>query len=148
MKVHDQIYIDGAWVKPSGTAVFDVINATTEEVMGKIPGGNAEDADRAVRAARRAFPSWSALSVEERAKYLDRLQTALLDRVDEIAGLVSREVGMPLKMADGAGRLPGDAELGFFAKVARATSGKKSWQSVVVREPIGVVGCITPWNSR
>ena len=134
-------------MKPSGTAVFDVINATTEEVMGKIPGGNAEDADRAVRAARRAFPGWSALTVEERAKYLDRLQTALLDRVDEIAGLVSREVGMPLKMSKTIQAGYPAMLAGFSANVARNYKfEEKNGKSVVVREPIGVVACITPWN--
>jgi acyl-CoA reductase-like NAD-dependent aldehyde dehydrogenase len=147
MKIHEQIYIDGAWVKPHGGATFDVINATTEEVMGRIPGGDAEDVDRAVRAARAAFPAWSALSVEERADYLDRLQGALGDRMQEIGETVAQEVGMPLKQAlPIQGGFPAMLA-GMAANVAREYAfEERTGNTLVVREPIGVVGCITPWN--
>ena len=66
--VHEKIYIGGEWVKPSGAGTLEVINATTEQVMGSVPEGNAEDVDRAVAAARSAFASWSETSVEERGE--------------------------------------------------------------------------------
>ena len=147
MKTHDKIYIDGAWVEPHGRTTFNVINATTEEVMGRIPGGDAQDVDRAVDAARKAFSSWSGLDVEERAGYLDRLQGALAERMQEIGEVVAQEVGMPLKQA-----LPIQAGYpamlaGMAANVARSYPfEQQDGKTLVVREPIGVVGCITPWN--
>jgi aldehyde dehydrogenase (NAD+) len=147
VKIHDTIYIDGAWVKPMGSATFDVINATTEEVMGRIPGGNAQDVDRAVQAARHAFPGWAALSVEQRAQYLDRLQAALGDRAEEIANVISREVGIPLKQSRPIQAGYPAMLAGIAARVARAYAfEEKTGNTVIVREPIGVVGCITPWN--
>ena len=66
----DRLYIDGQWVVPGGTATIDVVNAATEEVLGRVPDGTTEDVDRAVAAARRAFAEWAATDRDERAKYL------------------------------------------------------------------------------
>jgi acyl-CoA reductase-like NAD-dependent aldehyde dehydrogenase len=144
---HRQIYIDGAWVDPSGTGTIDVINSTTEEVMGRVPECDATDVDRAVQAARAAFGSWSQTSVEERAKYLTRISEALGGRMDEIATVVSGEVGMPktLSLMIQAG-LP----MMSFSNTAQAIESFQ-WEeqvgnSLVVKEPVGVVGAITPWN--
>ncbi|MGH9184503.1 MAG: aldehyde dehydrogenase family protein, partial [Acidimicrobiales bacterium] len=73
MHVYEKIYIDGAWVEPIGTGTAEVINSSTEEVMGRVPQGNAEDVDRAAKAARAAFGAWSQTSAEERGKYLTRV---------------------------------------------------------------------------
>ena len=80
MQDRDKLYIDGAWVPSSGSGTIDVLNATTEEVMGRVPDGTPEDVDRAATAACRAFETWSATPVEERAKYLQRLHEGLKDR--------------------------------------------------------------------
>jgi acyl-CoA reductase-like NAD-dependent aldehyde dehydrogenase len=147
--VHEytKIYVDGAWVEPSGTGTIEVINAGTEEVMGRIPACDASDVDRAVQAAKTAFESWSRTSVEERAKYLTRITEALQARMDDIATVVSGEVGMPknLSLLIQAG-LP----MMNFMNTAQALDSFE-WEeqvgnSVVVKEPVGVVGCITPWN--
>src|SRR6185369_1835581 len=69
-KVHDKLYINGQWVKPTGTGTIDVINSTTEEVMGRIPEGTADDVNAAAAAAKASFESWSTTSVEERGRYL------------------------------------------------------------------------------
>ena len=143
----DKLYIDGAWVASTGTTSIDVINSTTEEVMGRIPEGTTDDVDKAVAAAKAAFPAWSKTSVEERGKYLQRITEGLQARMGEIADVVSKEVGMPLNLATliqaglplmTFGSLPGILESFPFEE--------QVGNSLVVREPVGVVGAITPWN--
>src|SRR5687767_14746642 len=95
----DKLYIDGAWVPSSGKGTIDVVNATTEEVMGSIPEGTPADVDKAVAAAKAAFPAWSQTTTEERAKYLQRITEGLSARMDQIAEVIAGEVGMPLNMS-------------------------------------------------
>jgi acyl-CoA reductase-like NAD-dependent aldehyde dehydrogenase len=143
----DKIYIDGAWVPSTGSGTIDVINSTTEEVMGRIPEGTAEDVDKAVAAAKRAFETWSQTDVEERGKYLTRITEGLQARMDDIATLVSQEVGMPksLSLLVQAG-LP----MMSFMNTSQLLSGYQFEETVgnstIVKEPVGVVGAITPWN--
>src|SRR5215211_7938210 len=99
VQVRDKIYIDGAWVPSTGKGSIDVINSTTEEVMGSVPEGTPEDVDKAVKAAKAAFESWSQTSVEERGKYLQRITEGLQARTMDIANLVAGEVGMPLNLS-------------------------------------------------
>src|SRR5436190_713237 len=99
MQDRDKLYIDGAWVPSTGTKTIDVINSTTEEVMGRIPDGTPDDVDKAVQAAKRAFKTWSATSVEERAKYLQRITEGLQAHNQEIATTVAQEVGMPVNLS-------------------------------------------------
>src|SRR5215467_2279434 len=99
VQAKDRIFIGGEWVEPSGGEPIEVVNATTEEVMGTIPGCSAEDADRAVAAAREAFESWSQTSREERAGYLSAIAAGLGDRAEEIATTITQELGMPLKLS-------------------------------------------------
>ena len=115
--------------------------------MATVPAGTAKEAESAVMAARAAFESWAALPVETRAAYLDKVAAGIKARSDEMATAIAREVGMPLKMAK-AVQVGGPAwHWGNFAKVARGFEWeKKVGNSLVVREAIGVVGCITPWN--
>ena len=140
-------YINGAWHKAQATAVFEVLDASTEEVMATVPHGTAEEAAQAVLAARAAFPAWSGLSVEERCEFIDKIVAGLKARSDEMATAIAREVGMPLKLAKMV-QVGGPVfNWGNAAKVARAyVYEEKVGHSLVVREPIGVVGCITPWN--
>ena len=147
MRTYEKIYIDGTWVPSDGSGHLQVINSTTEEVMATVPEGTASDVDRAVAAARRAFPAWSQTSVDERAKYLTRIQEGLEARTDEIATVVAQEVGMPVKLSQiiQAG-LP-KANFGIAAQeVLEFPFEERIDNSLVVHEPIGVVGCITPWN--
>jgi aldehyde dehydrogenase (NAD+) len=147
MITRESLYVDGAWVPSAGTGVLTIVNATTEEPMGTVPEGTAEDVDAAVAAARKAFPGWAQTSADERAKYCTRIAEGIGARMDEIATLVSQEVGMvkPLSMFIQAG-LPYSS----FASVAQVVDGfrfeEELGNSLVVREPVGVVGCITPWN--
>ncbi len=147
MHNRDKIYVNGAWVDSTGTGTIDVINSTTEEIMGHVPEGTPEDVDRAVAAARTAFDDWAAVSVEERAKYLQRITEGLQARMGDIATLVSQEVGMPtnLSMMIQAG-LP-TMTFGSMGQILDAFPFEEEvGNSLVVREPVGVVGCITPWN--
>lgn len=147
MRNYDKLYINGAWVASTGTTSIDVLSASTEQVMGSIPEGTPADVAAAVAAAKAAFPAWSATPVDERAKYLQRIQETMAPRLDEIAETVAGEVGMPVGMSKAiqAG-LPYN-EFGINAQVIQAFSFEEQiGNSLVVREPIGVVGCITPWN--
>ena len=147
MTSYSSHYINGQWVKAQSALVFSVHDSSTEEVMATVPQGTSGEAAQAVLAARGAFESWSALPVETRAAYLDKVSAGLQARMDEMAIAISREVGMPLKlskMVQVGGPIWNWAN---FAKVARAFEWEKRvGNSLVVREPIGVVGCITPWN--
>jgi len=146
MTVYDSHYISGTWHKAQNPAVLEVHDSTTEEVMATVPQGTAEEAAQAVLAARAAFPAWSALSVEERC-YIDKIVAGLKARTDEMATAIAREVGMPIKLAKMIQVGGPIFNWGNAAKVARAFLWEeKVGNSLVVREPIGVVGCITPWN--
>ncbi len=147
MQDRDRIYIDGAWVASSGTGTIDVINASTEEVFGRIPEGTPEDVDRAVKAAKAAFPGWAATSKEERGKYLQRITDGLGARMQDIASTIASEVGMPLNlsMIIQAG-LP-TMTFGSMAQICDSFAFEEEvGNSLIVREPVGVVGAITPWN--
>jgi acyl-CoA reductase-like NAD-dependent aldehyde dehydrogenase len=147
MQVHDKLYIDGAWVPSSGTGTIDVFDSTNGEVIASIPDGSPADVDAAAQAARTAFESWSQTTPEERSKVLTRIGEGLAARMDEIATVVTREAGMPkwLSVMIQAG-LPINS---FNTAAQLAESYEYESQvgsSLVVREPVGVVGAITPWN--
>jgi acyl-CoA reductase-like NAD-dependent aldehyde dehydrogenase len=143
----DSIYIDGNWVAAGGTDTVAVHDSTNGAVMGSVPLSTRADVDKAVAAARTAFSTWSSVDPEERAKFCTRIAEGLAARTDEIASIVTREAGMPkwLSLIAQAG-LPINS---FNSAAAQAQSypyEETVGTSTVVREPIGVVGCITPWN--
>ena len=147
MEQRDKVYVDGAWVASTGSGTLEVINSATEEVIGTIPEGTAEDVDKAVKAAKAAFPAWSQTSVEERGKYLQRITEGLGARTMDIANIVAQEVGMPinLSMIIQAG-LPTMTFSSIGAIADDFPFEEQIGSSTIVREPVGVVGCITPWN--
>src|SRR6059058_1207464 len=147
IQVRDKLYIDGAWVPSTGSDTIDVINSATEEVMGRVPEATALDVDKAVAAAKRAFESWSATSAEERSKYIQRIAEGLSARTMDIANVVAQELGMPinLSMIIQAG-LPTVTFSSMPGLLDEIKFEEQVGSSLVVREPIGVVGCITPWN--
>ena len=147
MEVRDKLYIGGAWMASSGTGTIEVINSATEEVIGTVPAGTPDDVDDAVRAAADAFAAWSATSVEERSKTLLRVQEALAARGPDIANLISQELGMPVTLSNLI--QVGLPVMNFYNAAQLVTEfpfEEQVGNSLVVREPIGVVGCITPWN--
>jgi aldehyde dehydrogenase (NAD+) len=147
MTTYDKFYINGQWVASQGTSSIDVFDSITEEVMATIPEGTAKDVADAARAARAAFDSWSTLPVEERAKYINRIGDALAGRMDEISSAISRETGMNKMLSQLVQvGLPINSFKTAAALAESFNFSKEIGSSVVVREPIGVVGCITPWN--
>jgi aldehyde dehydrogenase (NAD+) len=147
MEVRDKIFIGGEWVPSHGTGTLDVINSTTEEVMGTIPEGTPEDVDLAAKAAAEAFYGWSTTSVDERVKMLSRISEALTARTDEIAALITREVGMPLTLSSMIQvGLPLMSFVNAASLIPQVQWEEQIGNSLVVREPVGVVGAITPWN--
>ncbi len=147
VQTYDKLYIDGAWVPSAGSGSIDVINASTEDPMGSVPEGTADDIDVAVKAARTAFETWSQTSAEERGKLLGRLAEAIGSKSDEIATTIAGEVGMPMMLSQiiQAG-LP-QAVMGSYPGILDEFAFEEQiGNSLVVREPVGVVGCITPWN--
>ncbi|MEZ5144803.1 MAG: aldehyde dehydrogenase family protein [Acidimicrobiales bacterium] len=147
MRDQQQLYIDGAWVPSTGTGTIDVIDASTEDVIGRIPEGTSADVDRAVAAAKAALPAWAATSRDDRAKVLQALAEGLAARSEEIAGVIAGEVGMPLFYANliQAG-LPATNMAKHVEMLSSFAFEERLGNSLVVREPVGVVGAITPWN--
>ncbi|MCX4387852.1 aldehyde dehydrogenase family protein [Micromonospora peucetia] len=140
-------YLDGQWVAVGPGETVAVRNPATEEVIATVPAGTAADVDRAVAAARAAFPGWADAAPADRAARLDRLHTALRARADGIARTVALELGTPLKVATRiqAG-LPLTVLHSYVELAARPPADETVGNSLVVREPVGVVGAITPWN--
>ena len=147
MNNRSEIYVDGNWVASSGTENIDVINPSTEEIIGSTPAGTKEDVDLAVKAAKEAFQGWSETSLEERLSYIENLAAKLGERSAEIGELSSQEVGMPGKMSMmiQAG-LPATTTASISGTAREFPFEETIGRSLVTREPIGVVGCITPWN--
>jgi acyl-CoA reductase-like NAD-dependent aldehyde dehydrogenase len=147
VELRDKIYIAGEWVPSLGTGVLEVINPTSEQVVGSIPDATVEDVEKAVAAARAAFDGWAQTPVPERADWMARISEALRARTDEIAALIAQEVGMPLKLSTiiQAG-LPTTTFGSMPALMAELPWEEQVGNSLIVREPVGVVGAITPWN--
>jgi len=147
LQVKDRIFIGGEWVEPSGADPLEVVNPATEEMLGTVPGCTPVDADRAVAAARGAFDAWAQTPREERARYIAAIAEGLNGRGDEIAATITQELGMPLKLS----RI---IQVGLpasqFASMPKLME-EVAWEeeignSRVLREPVGVLGAITPWN--
>ena len=147
MQEFSRLYIGGEWVDPSSDERIDIVNATTEETMGRVPAGGAADVDRAVAAARAAFAGWSATSLDERLAALGKVAEGIMARNDELAQAVVGEVGTPSMIAPMLQTGLAAVVFGDNATLAptiemEATIGG----TLTVKEPIGVVAAITPWN--
>ncbi len=145
--IRDAFYIGGEWVAPSSAEVLEVTSSGTGELYATVPAGTADDAARAVAAAAAAFPSWSVTSPKERGEFLQRVSEKLAERADDIALTIAHEVGMPLMLAKGI--QVGLPTMTFADQAQRIQSyvwEEEIGNSVVVREPVGVVVAITPWN--
>ena len=147
MASYDKHYYDGAWQASSGTETIAVISSATEQEFARVPRGTPEDVDRAVKAARRGFESWSRVTVEQRAQWLEKLADAMKKRAPQIAEAISHEVGTALGYATKVQVEFPIMMIGMNAKFIReARLEEELGNSIVYKEPIGVVGCITPWN--
>ena len=142
-----QFYIDGAWVAPATDARLPVIDPSTEEAFAEIALGGAADVDRALAAARRAFRSYSQTTREERLALMRRLLVVYKARLPEMAEAISREMGAPLPFALGSQAGIGTAHLAKMIETLETyVFEEMRGTTLIAREPIGVVGMITPWN--
>src|SRR6478752_10129998 len=147
MREYLKFYIDGQWVDPVRPNTLDVDNPTTEQVSGKIAIGSAADVDVAVRAARRAFASWSQTSREERLDVLQAILAEYQKRAGDLADAVTEEMGAPPSLAAGPQVNLGLGHLATAIDVLKNYEFEEQHGStLVVKEPIGVCGLITPWN--
>jgi acyl-CoA reductase-like NAD-dependent aldehyde dehydrogenase len=145
--VRDRLYIGGVWVEPAGSGTIEVIDSTTERVIGRIPEGTPEDVDRAVKTARAGFQAWRKVPVERRVEACAAISAALAERADEIGALIAAEVGMPLRQARQIQAALPAMDFASMEQVANEVVWEEQiGNSLIVREPVGVVGCITPWN--
>ena len=145
--IRKHFYIDGAWVDPVGSGVIDVIDPFTEEPFGAVPEAAVEDVDRAVRAAAAALPAWSARPPVERAAYCSAIAEGIRARADELAAIITRELGMPLALSKVIQvGLPAGTFASMEAIVADFAFEEPLGDALILREPVRVVGAITPWN--
>lgn len=152
MNAHEELLVAGEWRKPASKARISVVCPSTEEVIGQVPDAGSEDVDGAVRAARTAFDqgAWRAMGVAERAEILERALQSLGSRIDEISTVVTSEMGLPTSIA--GVQIPGALDTGrYFLRVAQAEPVSEIRQTqlctaAVVKEPVGVVASISPWN--
>ena len=147
MRDYLKFYIDGKWVDPSTPRTLDVINPATEEVAGRISLGAQADVDKAVAAAKKAFKTWSKTSREERLAVIERLAAEFGKRMGDVADAITEEMGAPAWLAQNAQGPAGIGHLMTAANVLKTYEFEEDrGTSRIVKEPIGVVGFVTPWN--
>ena len=142
-----KFYIDGAWVNPSAPSTLGVVNPATEEIFAQISLGSAVDVDRAVKAARRAFTTYSQADVDERLCWLHRIIAGFKARLPELARVMTLEMGAPITFAT---QRQATVALFHFEEAARVLAHyrfeERMGNGIIRREPVGVCGLITPWN--
>lgn len=149
MSIHNYsgLFIDGTWVRPSGQGASMVLNPADEQVVGQIPSGDPTDVDRAVQAARRAFPAWSRMPARERGAYIQALVDKLQAHSGQMAALITQELGMPVRWCQSI-QVDGPIS-GLRSYIELAESMDQVSQvgnAQVYREAIGVCAFINPWN--
>ncbi len=143
----DKFYIDGAWVNPIAATFIDVIDPSTETVIHRLAMGKRADVDRAVVAARRAFESYSQTSRPERTLLLRRIHAAMMARFDDLADAMTSDMGAPVNFARAYQAQSGVDHIAAMIEVLNHFPfDERRGTTLITREPIGVVGMITPWN--
>jgi aldehyde dehydrogenase (NAD+) len=144
----NQIYIDGAFVTPHGEERFDLFNPATEAVIGTVRLADAEDAQHAIAAAKRALPAWSRTTLPERAALLRRMHDAIAAREDELFAAITEEYGAPVSRSRWMAQYAAQVFLGAIDAMEHFAFEREMGIAHVVMQPVGVVGLITPWNSN
>lgn len=147
MRKYTALFMDGAWQAPSGQGLAEVINPATEQVAGLVPLGDERDVARAVAAARQAFGPWSRMSSSVRAGFIRALAQQLHARADEMAGVITAELGMPVQWCRSVqvdGPIAGLEQ--YIELAALMDEVREVGNSWVIREPVGVCAFINPWN--
>jgi betaine-aldehyde dehydrogenase len=147
MRQYKKFYIAGEWHPATSTEQIEVINPATEAVIGVVPAGVQADIDLAVTAAREALPSWSMTSPQVRGSYLQQIHEELVARVPELAELITDELGMPVKLSQ---RIQAGLPVAVLESYMRLLQdypfSEQIGNSQLLKEPVGVVAAITPWN--
>ncbi|MGI8334220.1 aldehyde dehydrogenase family protein [Actinomadura scrupuli] len=147
MREYLKFYIGGRWADPAELRTMEVVNPATEEVCGTVAVGSAADVDRAVEAARAAFAGWSATGVKDRLEVLQNILAAYQERTSDLAAALTEEMGAPAALAGGFQVGLGAGHLAKAIEVLESfTFEEQRGATLVVKEPIGVCGLITPWN--
>ncbi|TDC06999.1 aldehyde dehydrogenase family protein [Nonomuraea longispora] len=142
-----QLYIGGSWTSSQSDESIEVANPATEEIIDRVPAGSPRDVEAAVRAAGTAFPRWSETAAAERGKLLGDAAELLKQRADEIAKTIATDMGAPLGFALKVQTLMPATVLASYAKLAESHPREsRVGNSLVLKEPVGVVAAITPWN--
>ena len=147
MHDREEMYINGKWIKAKGTEKINVINPSTEEIIGTIPVGNLEDIDYAIKSAKEAFTNWSRSEIGDRIEILNSLSASLKDRSEEIAQIITSEVGTPIGYSRTAMVGTPRVVARSYAKILETFEWEEEVRnSLIVKEAIGVCAFITPWN--
>ncbi|PZG18602.1 aldehyde dehydrogenase family protein [Nonomuraea aridisoli] len=142
-----QLYIGGSWTASASDEPIEVVNPATEEIIDRVPAGSPDDVEAAVEAARRAFPAWSQSAAAERGKLLGEAAELLKQRSQEMAETIATDMGSPLAFALRVQTLMPATVLSSYAQLAESHPREtRVGNSLVVKEPVGVVAAITPWN--
>ena len=143
----EKIYINGQWVPGSTSQFIDVENPATREIFAKVPAGNAKDVDAAAKAAHRALPAWSATPLEERISLMKRFLEIFRSQEDELIDITVKELGSPYTFTKTAQvEYQYTRTQSYIDLAPKVPFVEHMVASTVYREPIGVIGCITPWN--
>ena len=147
LTARERFYIGGAWLEPDGQGSIEVVNPASEQVIGSVPEGSATDAARAVAAARAAFEGWSQTPLSERVELCSAVSIALQARQEELAALISQELGSPIGFSMAVQTSMPIMDFGSMAHLVEHIPWEQQiGNSLIVREPVGVVAAITPWN--
>jgi betaine-aldehyde dehydrogenase len=148
MRHYDKIYVDGTWMPSTSSATIPVVNPATEDVITAVPAGTAQDVDKAVTAAREAFASWSAIAPAERARYVTAFGDAIAAREEELAELITADLGAPRAKSLGFHVRGAPAKIASYVAVAQRYAWEEPGDAgTIARPPVGVVAAITPWNA-
>ena len=141
------LYIGGQWVEADGDGIIEVINPSTEEIIGSVPAGSAKDVEDAIAAAKAAYPTWSKSSVEQRIEILNALSAAFKENTEELAQMITAEVGTPIDYSRMAMVGTPRVVSRSYAKMLENFEWEEEVRnSLLVKEPVGVCAFITPWN--
>lgn len=145
------MFIDGKWIKAQNGETFDVFNPATGEVIAQVPDGTKKDVCLAIEAADKAFPAWSSLTAYQRSQYLYTAWKIMIDKKEDLARIMTMEQGKPLVAARNEVQYGADFLLWFAEEAKRVygqtiPSARPDQRFIVLKQPLGVVGAITPWN--
>lgn len=144
---YDKIFINGEWVEPDSSEIIQVENPADKSIVGSVPASNSKDVDRAVKAAKAALESWKFTPLQERIQYVEKLIKELRNRKDDLTDTIVKELGAPRDFAKGVQLSPYLRDMENFIQVVKEYPLEEEYDGYnVVKEAVGVVAALTPWN--